>query len=112
LSANIDAGQLDDRRRLVIHQSLIRPSLLMGAERNLVLLSAGLTALTTATGRVPVMLIGLVFWVCSVWVLRRCAKIDPSLSDVITRHFNYQKFYPAQPMFTAPSPRPRTHQHR
>lgn len=103
---------VDPPRKLQIHQALVRDNLLMGGERVPVLLAAGLAALPMATGRVSVMALGLVFWLGSVWVLRRLAKLDPQLSSVVMRHFNSQRFYPAQPLFTARSARIKVHQRR
>ena len=102
----------DPPRRLAIHQSLVRDNMLMGGERVPVLLAAGIGALPMATGRLSVMLVGLVFWLASVWALRRLAKFDSQLSSVIVRHFDFQKFYPAQPLFCARSLATRVHQHR
>lgn len=102
----------DPPRKLAIHQSLVRDNLLMGGERVPVLLAAGIAALPMATGRVPVMIVGLAVWLGAVWGLRRLAKFDPQLSGVITRHFNFQKFYPAQPLFCARSAPTKDNQNR
>ena len=102
----------DPPRKLSIHQSLVRDNLLMGGERIPVLLAAGIAALPMATGRVSVMAVGLALWLAAVWGLRLLAKFDPQLSAVLVRHFDSQKFYPAQPLFCAPSPRTKEHQRR
>ena len=102
----------DPARKLGIHQSLVRDNLLMGGERVPVLLAAGIGALPMATGRLSVMVIGLALWLASVWVLRRLARFDSQLSSVIVRHFDFQKFYPAQPLFCARSLSPKVHQRR
>lgn len=102
----------DPPRKLGIHQSLVRDNLLMGGERVPVLLAAGIGALPMATGRLSLMVVGLAFWLASVWALRHLAKFDPQLSSVIMRHFDYQKFYPAQPLFCAPTLPTKVHQRR
>jgi len=102
----------DPPRRLQIHQSLVRENLLMGGERVPVLLAAGIAALPMATGRVSVMAVGLGLWLASVWALRRLAKFDSQLSSVVMHHFDFQKFYPAQPLFCARRAPTKVHQRR
>jgi type IV secretory pathway TrbD component len=97
-------------RKLPIHQSLVREKLLAGGERDLVLLAAGVGALPAASGNLKAMAAGLAFWLVSMIVLRRLAKIDPQMSIALTRYFNYQSTYPALPSFIARSARSRRHQ--
>jgi type IV secretory pathway TrbD component len=101
---------VDERRKLPIHQSLVRDRLLAGGERNLVVIAAGLGALPMATGRLPFLVAGLGFWLVALFVLRHLAKADPRMSEAIARHFNYQPFYPALPSFVAPGCKTRRHQ--
>jgi len=101
---------IDEPRKLTIHQSLVRDKLLAGGERSLVVLSAGVSALPMATGRISLIAAGLVFWLVSLVVLRYLAKRDPRMSDAISRHFNYQAYYPALPSFVAANSKSRRHQ--
>ena len=101
---------VDEPRKLTIHQSLVRDKLLAGGERSLVVLSAGVSALPMATGRISLIAAGLVFWLVSLVVLRYLAKKDPRMSDAVSRHFNYQAYYPALPSFAAPNSKSRRHQ--
>ena len=88
----------DNRRLNTIHQSLIRPVLVMGAERRLALAlwvtffalllpwkgwyAAGAAVLLAAVGQ-P--------------LLVYLAKLDPQFSEVYVRHFRYrQNLYPAR----------------
>jgi len=100
----------DELRRLPIHQSLVRDRLLLGGERNLVVIVAGIGALPMATGDVWLLATGLGFWLVALWVLRYLAKRDPRMSEAVSRHFNYQNRYPALPSFVAPNPKRRNHQ--
>lgn len=102
--------ETDELRKLPLHQSLVRDRLLLGGERHLVVIAAGLGALPIATGRVQLLVAGLVFWLAAVFVLRHLAKADPQMSEAVTRHFNYQDYYPALPSFVAPNPKRRRHQ--
>lgn len=79
-----------------IHRALSRPNLLLGADRELVLL----------TGLASVILIfvvltwyaalfGAAIWVFTVGVLRMMAKIDPLMRKVYIRHISYRSQYRA-----------------
>lgn len=87
-------------RRIPIHQSLLRPALILGAERDL-LLCSGLLALLVGVGGFTLYsaLAGFLFWVAASFVLRRMAKHDPVMSKVWLRHVRQQEFYPARSTF-------------
>jgi len=79
-----------------IHRSLIRPQLLLGGERELVLM------LAVIAGIFILMLFswwafftGLALWVVGIFFLVRAAKHDPVLSTTFIRHLAYRRFYPA-----------------
>lgn len=89
-------------RTIAIHASLIRPILLMGAERELVLISAIIAAVLVMSLERPLFaVVGLVFWALSVAALQRAAKNDPLLSRVYLRHTRYRAYYPAHSRVTA-----------
>lgn len=96
--------------RLPIHQSLVRPRLLMGGERTLVILSAAVAVLPLASGDVRMIAGGVVFWLACVPLLRWGAKIDPQLSEVLPRHFNHRPLTSAQPSIVAAAPPHRVQQ--
>jgi type IV secretion system protein VirB3 len=88
---------MDKPREIVIHQSANRPNLLLGADRELVLLAAMLAAslifvIATWWG----ILLGMVLWGAAVGVLKRMGKADPLLRQVYIRHVKYQSFYGAK----------------
>ncbi|MGD9923200.1 MAG: conjugal transfer protein TrbD [Pseudorhodoplanes sp.] len=77
-----------------IHRALSRPNLLLGADRELVLLT-GLAAvilifvvLTWFSA-----LLGLAVWVGIVGILRMMAKADPMMRHVYLRHIRYRPHY-------------------
>ncbi|NDV28782.1 conjugal transfer protein TrbD [Desulfovibrio sp. JC010] len=84
-------------RKIPIHASLYRPSLVMGAEREPLLYSA-LFAILIALGGFTLYAGGaaLVFWVVTVFILQKNASFDPQLSKIGLRHFNQQNFYAAR----------------
>ncbi|RWO99780.1 conjugal transfer protein TrbD [Mesorhizobium sp.] len=79
-----------------VHRALSRPNLLMGADRELVLL----------TGLASVILIfvvltwyaalfGVAIWVVAVAALRMMAKVDAMMRRVYIRHVSYRPYYRA-----------------
>ncbi len=87
----------DKPREIIIHQSANRPNLLLGCDRELVLVMvmiAGGLAFSLASWWG----IGLaaVLWVGSVGALQRMGKADPLLRPVYLRHIRYLHYYPAK----------------
>lgn len=87
-----DAGSNLARSR--VHRALSRPNLLMGADRELVLL----------TGLISIILIfvvltwyaalfGMAIWLVAVAALRMMAKADPLMRRVYLRHVSYKVHY-------------------
>jgi type IV secretory pathway TrbD component len=92
----------DRPRTIPIHLSLIRPILLMGAERELVLISGILAAvLVMSLARLLFTVIGVVFWALSLGALQRAAKSDPQFTRVYLRHTRYRAYYAAQSRATS-----------
>ena len=81
-------------RKIPIHRSLHRPNLLLGAERELILLT-GLAAFTLVFVAMspPVMAIGAFVWGVGAGLLRVLAKKDPQMSKVYIRHIRYRRYY-------------------
>ena len=78
-----------------IHRALSRPSQLMGADRELVLL----TGLATVILIFVVLtwfsaLLGIAIWIGIVGALRTMAKADPMMRQVYLRHVRYRQAYP------------------
>ena len=77
-----------------IHRALSRPNLLMGADRELVLL----TGLAAAISAFVVLtwfsvLFGIAIWIGVVAALRMMAKADPMMRHVYVRHIGYRQTY-------------------
>lgn len=77
-----------------IHRALSRPNHLMGADRELVLL----TGLATAILIFVVLtwfsaLFGIVVWIAVIGALRMMAKADPMMRQVYVRHIGYRQSY-------------------
>lgn len=88
---------MEKPREILIHQSCNRHNLLLGCDRELVLLAALFSAmlifaLVTWWGVAA----GVVLWIVAVAVLSRMGKTDPMLRHVYVRHVRYRPFYPAK----------------
>jgi type IV secretion system protein VirB3 len=87
----------DKAREIVMHQSANRPHLMLGGDREMVLLSMLIGAcLAFSVATWWGVLAGLVFWWGSVAVLQRMGKADPLLRHVYLRHIRYAAFYNAK----------------
>lgn len=81
-----------------IHRALSRPNLLMGADRELVLIT-GLAAviLIFVVLTIYSALLGIAVWIIVVAALRTMAKADPLMRRVYIRHVSYKSIYRATP---------------
>lgn len=87
----------DELREVRIYQSTNRPNLLIGCDRELVLLLGLLcAALVLSVATIWAAAVGAATWAASVSVLSRMAKVDPLLRSVYIRHVRYASFYPAK----------------
>ena len=79
-----------------IHRALSRPNLLMGADRELVLVT-GLAAviLIFVVLTLYSALFGIAVWLSLVGVLRAMAKADPMMRQVYLRYITYNSSYRA-----------------
>ncbi|WDZ81696.1 conjugal transfer protein TrbD (plasmid) [Ensifer adhaerens] len=77
-----------------IHRALSRPNLLLGADRELVLVTGLATViLIFVVLTVYSALIGLAGWVLAMGILRHMAKEDPLMRKVYLRHIRYRRIY-------------------
>ena len=82
--------------RSPVHRALSRPNLLMGADRELVLLTAlAAVILIFVVLTWYAALFGFAIWLIAVAALRMMAKADPLMRRVYVRHISYKAFYRA-----------------
>ncbi len=88
------AESMSGLRRHRIHRALSRPNLLMGADRELVLIT-GLAAviLIFVVLTVYSAIFGVAVWIVIVGALRMMAKSDPMMRQVYLRHISYRPMY-------------------
>jgi type IV secretion system protein TrbD len=91
-------------REVVFHRSLNRPNLMMGGERELVML-AGVVSVLLIFDLMTwwSIIIGVVWFPIAVGVLAKLGKADPLMRKVATRSFSYQDYYPAKASLRSPS---------
>ncbi|MDI7864971.1 conjugal transfer protein TrbD [Rhizobiaceae bacterium n13] len=77
-----------------VHRALSRPNLLMGADRELVLIT-GLAAviLIFVVLTVYSVIFGVAIWIVIIGALRMMAKADPLMRQVYIRHISYRSHY-------------------
>lgn len=77
-----------------IHRALSRPTLLFGADRELVLIT-GLAAVILIFVVLTVVsaALGFAIWIVVVGLLRMMAKADPLMRKVYLRHIKYRSYY-------------------
>ena len=81
-------------QRTRIHRALSRPNLLMGADRELVLVTglASVILIFVVLTWVST-LFGLAVWTVIVGLLRMMAKADPQMRRIYLRHITYRPHY-------------------
>ena len=83
-------------RAIPIHASLLRPSLLAGGERELVILNAIIAAvLMFGVGGTSGIVLGALIWTTVQFALVQLALRDPQFRQIFTRQIHEQKFYAA-----------------
>jgi type IV secretion system protein VirB3 len=76
-----------------VHRALVRPMLLMGGERELVMMSGLIAGIFIVSFlKVWSITFGVVLWLVSVYFLRRMAEKDPVMSKVFIRSIRYPKY--------------------
>ena len=108
---SLQAQQQSGPRKIDVHLALTRPLLLMGCEREALLISATIAAtLVFVIGQIAFAVLGIIFWVAAVAALQRMAKADFQMLKVYLRHARYKTFYPAQSSVSAINPNIKKHQ--
>jgi type IV secretion system protein TrbD len=91
LQPMFEDGELKPAR---IHRALSRPTLLFGADRELVLVTGLASAILIFVILKPMAaVLGIGLWIIVVGILRMMAKSDPQMRDVYLRHIKYRAFY-------------------
>lgn len=86
---------MDRARETPFFESINRPNLLMGADREMVLFAAMMSAAIAISAMALWSIVtGVLFWPVALWVLRALAKADPLMRNVYIRHKTYLKSYP------------------
>jgi type IV secretion system protein TrbD len=88
---------MDTQQETIIHASVLRPRLILGADRELVLFIGLISAIFVfALVTWWSVTLGIGLWLVGVALLVRMGKEDPLMRKVYLRHVRYQAFYPAK----------------
>ena len=86
---------MDRPRETLFYESINRPNLLMGADRQLVLFAAMMAAaIAISAFSLWSIAVGILVWPIGLWVARMLAKADPLMVQVYKKHITYLKSYP------------------
>ncbi len=82
-------------RKIPIRRAGNRHNLFMGGDRELVMFSGLLAAvLIFAAQDWAALILGILMWFASLWMLRKMGKADPMMRQVYLRNRRYKPFYP------------------
>lgn len=88
--------------KIPIHQSLVEPVMIAGAERELAITMATMACMVYLAGKDAVSLgISLGIWFVGIFFARLMAKVDAQLVKTLIRHLKHQDYYPATETFEA-----------
>lgn len=79
-----------------LHRALVRPMLMLGGEREFVLMLVVLCGIFIfSLAHIWSAVLGVVFWLIGMFFLTRAGRYDPQLSKTGVRSLRYRRFYPA-----------------
>jgi len=86
----------DKLQAIKVHSALNKPNLLLGGERELMLLVGLFSALMIFIAMTwQTLIIGIILWLILSMLLRMMAKADPLMSKIYLRQLKYKDFYTA-----------------
>lgn len=84
-------------RRTALHRSLHRPNLVLGGERELVLITAIVcSGVAVSALNIVSAVVGSLVWLIAIGFYRMMAKADPYMSKVYLRQLRYPAYLPAR----------------
>jgi type IV secretory pathway TrbD component len=95
---------MTQRKNVPLLQSMTRPILILGGEReNIILLACISLGLCTAGKDVLSLILAILIWFIGIIASKWVAKIDPCSTKVFLRSLLYQDFYQARERINTPS---------
>lgn len=77
-----------------VQHALLKPNLLMGAEKSLLMMIGSFLIIPLYTARswvIPIIIIAL--WIVMLFTLRKLAKFDPQIGGIFQKYIGYRKYY-------------------
>ena len=95
---------ISQKRITPLFQSLTRPILMLGGERENIILSACLALMLWTAGRdIFAIILALLIWFVGLITSKVVAKKDPWATKVFIKSLQYQDFYPAREKINTPN---------
>lgn len=86
-----------DAWEVTVHRSLTRPMLIMGGEREFVLMLGMLCGIfIVSLFQLWAAIVGVVLWVVGIFFLQRMGEKDPQLSKTFTRSLRHGRMMPSK----------------
>lgn len=96
-------NMLNQKETTPLLQSLTKPILILGGEReNIILLACLSLSLCTAGRDVLSLILAILIWIIGVIASKLTAKIDPWATKIFLRSLSYQDFYYAREKINTP----------
>lgn len=90
-------------RQIPVYRALNRPKLILGCDRELLLMSGLIVAtLIFVAATIPSAVAGIAMWFVVFALLRKMGKADPQMRDIYLQHIKYRAYYPARATPFAP----------
>ena len=84
-------------RQIPIYRALNRSKLILGCDRELLLMSGLIVAtLIFVAATIPSAVAGIAIWFIAFALLRKMGKADPQMRDIYLQHIKYRAYYPAR----------------
>lgn len=88
--------EIEHDNSITLHRSLTRPMLMLGGEREFVLMLGVLVGIfILSLAQIWTALVGIALWLVGMFFLTRAGRYDPQLSKTGLRSLRYRRFYPA-----------------
>lgn len=95
---------MNELRQIPIYRALSRPELILGCEREPILLAGLMTAiLIFVASTLLSAVIGVALWFVCFALFRKMAKADPQMSKLYIKHIRYKAYYQPRSTPFAPS---------
>ena len=95
---------INQKKITPLFQSLTRPILMMGGERENIIICASISMMLAISGRdFLAVCLAIIVWVTGFIASKIVARIDPWATKIFIKSLQYQDFYPAREKINTPN---------